>query len=56
MPMFEYICQQCEHKHESYSSKEPGAATRPCPKCGHTSDQVLVSVPAKRRGEYGIQR
>lgn len=56
MPMFSYTCQSCEHKFDSYSSKAPGAATRPCPKCGHTSDQDKVHKPARRAAYHGIQR
>lgn len=56
MPMFEYKCEECTWKFESYSSKAPGAKTRPCPKCGYTGHKIEISRPAKRNPDRGIQR
>lgn len=56
MPLFEYKCGTCSHVFDSYSSKAPGAPSRPCPQCGEKAPKVPVSRPAKRNPDHGIQR
>jgi putative FmdB family regulatory protein len=48
MPMYEYICQECEHPFETLVF---GGETVECPKCRSQRLERLLSVPAAPKTE-----
>jgi putative FmdB family regulatory protein len=42
MPIYEYRCQECEERFEEFLSSSTNPAP-PCPKCGSTSVERLLS-------------
>lgn len=55
MPIYEYQCTEpeCKMRFERYVKLEDEPPQ--CPRCGDDTQQVL-SVPAKRNPDHGIQR
>ena len=52
MPVYEFICDQCNHKFEANGLYKDYAS--PCPNCNSMDCRLLPSVPASIRvGKYG---
>lgn len=43
MPIYEYICSQCEQKFELLKTMSQSGEGVPCPKCGGKAGRVLSS-------------
>ena len=53
MPIFEYVCKQCDKRFEALVR---GSSAVQCPSCKSTSLEKQVSVSAKGRGVYAKGR
>jgi putative FmdB family regulatory protein len=53
MPIFEYVCKQCNHRFEALVR---ASTTVACPACKSASLEKQVSVSAKGRGVYAKGR
>ncbi|MEJ2589357.1 MAG: zinc ribbon domain-containing protein [Deltaproteobacteria bacterium] len=43
MPIFEFRCKKCNNVFESLCFKSDGSDREPCPKCGDTDSEKLMS-------------
>lgn len=50
MPIYEYYCEKCQHEFEElvFGNEAP-----PCPKCGASSTEKLMSRPCRHCTEGG---
>lgn len=55
MPLYEYVClnEDCKRRQERISRYDDPNPI--CSVCGHDTEKI-VSVPASRNPDYGIQR
>lgn len=53
MPMYEYVCQECQHPFEALVFADDEKVT--CPKCASVKLQKQFSVPAGVVSEAGTQ-
>jgi len=51
MPIYDYICSECD---KIFEALVRGSAPPPCPECGSTKVQKLVSKPAPQGKTAGI--
>ncbi|XPV77323.1 MAG: FmdB family zinc ribbon protein [Desulfovibrio sp.] len=49
LPIFEYVCNQCEHQFEEIVSSQE--AIPPCPECSSTSTRKLLSASSPLTGK-----
>jgi len=52
MPIYEYICTECEHAHEALQ-KLSDAPLKDCPACGNSALKKKVSAPGFRLSGSG---
>lgn len=50
MPIYEYVCQSCEHTFEELVRSMANRRAKQCPSCGSTSVERKLSVFAAREG------
>jgi putative FmdB family regulatory protein len=55
MPIYEFQCEECDEKFDKLHQSED-EPRYDCPKCGSAKTKRLMSVPASRDPEYGIQK
>jgi putative FmdB family regulatory protein len=44
MPLYDYRCQRCETRFESFKSMASRDEPEPCPECGESAERLISAV------------
>ena len=52
MPTYEFYCDGCQHKYDSYRQMSKRDDPAPCPKCGEPGRRQITAFGYKYEGHY----